>query len=164
MADTRSVKGLAELDKFLAEFPVKFQRNVMRGAMRAGAKPMQVEIKATVPVKTGLYRDGIKISTSSKGGVVMAKIKATGKHAFLGPWFEYGAAAHKIVASKDKSLIFGGMFAKAVMHPGIAPKPAWRAALGTQATVSVLAVGEYMKKRLTKAGLESAADVEVEAE
>ena len=90
------IKGGAELNKFLQQLPAKIEQSVLRGALRAGANVVMAEAKANVPVESGQLRDGLKVSTSSRRGRVTAKVKATGKHAHIAPWLEYGTAAHKI--------------------------------------------------------------------
>lgn len=169
MSNMVRVKGLSELNKFLQELPAKMERNVVRGALRAGAKEATLpEVKAQLQsngsVKTGALAAGLKVSTGGRNGTVIAKVKVTGKHAFVAPWLEYGVGAHRIVASKDKSLIFGGLFAKSVDHPGFSPKPFMRPGLDASATQAVVRAAEYMKKRLaTKHGLDTS-DVEIEAQ
>lgn len=155
------VKGLADLNKFLQQLPAKMEQNVLRSALRAGANVVRDEAKANVPVDSGLLRDGLKVSTNSRRGRVTAKVKATGRHAYIAPWLEYGTAAHKIV-SKGKGLYFGGMFARGVQHPGSRPKPFMRPALDSQAQQAVIAIGNAIKQRLaTKHGLDTAS-VEIE--
>ncbi len=163
MADVK-VKGLADLNKFLQQLPAKVEQSVLRGALRAGANVVMAEAKANVPVDSGQLRDGLKVSTSSRRGRVTAKVKATGKHAFIAPWLEYGTAAHKITAKKGKGLFFGGLFVKGVQHPGSRPKPFMRPALDGRAQDAVVAAAQYMKRRLaTKNGLDTSS-VEIEAE
>jgi HK97 gp10 family phage protein len=163
MADVK-VKGLADLNKFLQQLPAKVEQSVLRGALRAGANVVMAEAKANVPVASGQLRDGLKISTSSRRGRVTAKVKATGKHAHIAPWLEYGTAAHKITAKKGKGLFFGGLFVKGVQHPGSRPKPFMRPALDGRAQDAVVAAAQYMKRRLaTKNGLDTSS-VEIEAE
>ena len=156
------IKGGAELNKFLQQLPAKMEANVLRSAMRAGANVIKDEAKANVPVASGLLRDGLKVSTSSRRGKVTAKVKATGKHAHIAPWLEYGTAAHRIVA-KGKGMYFGGKVVRSVEHPGISPRPFLRPALDSRAQQAVVAVGNAIKKRLaTKHGLDTA-HIEVEA-
>ena len=163
MADVK-VKGLADLNKFLQQLPAKVEQSVLRGALRAGANVVMAEAKANVPVDSGQLRDGLKVSTSSRRGRVTAKVKATGKHAFIAPWLEYGTAAHKITAKKGKGLFFGGLFVKGVQHPGSRPKPFMRPALDGRAQDAVVAAAQYMKRRLaTKNGMDTSS-VEIEAE
>ena len=157
------IKGGAELNKFLQKLPAKIEQSVLRGALRAGANVVMAEAKANVPVDSGQLRDGLKVSTSSRRGRVTAKVKATGKHAHIAPWLEYGTAAHKIT-SKGKGLFFGGLFVKGVQHPGSRPKPFMRPALDGRAQDAVSAAARYMKQRLaTKHGLDTSG-IEVDDE
>lgn len=163
MSELTHVKGLSELQAFLDALPAKMESNIMRAALRQGANVVRDEAKANVPVKSGLLRAGLKVSTSSRRGVVTAKVKATGKHAYLARWIEYGTAAHQIKPKMARSLLFGGIFAESIDHPGAAAKPFMRPALDTRAQAALLAVGEAIKKRLTKQGLD-ASGVELEVE
>lgn len=159
---TANVKGLSELQAFLDQLPAKIESNIMRSALRAGANVVRDEAKANVPEKTGLLKAGIKVSTSSRRGVVKAIIKTTGKHAYLARWLEYGTAAHFIKPKTAKSLFFAGLMRDGVDHPGAAPKPFLRPALDSQSQAALMAVGEAIKKRLTKQGLD-ASGVDLEA-
>lgn len=164
MAETlRHVKGLAELQKFLNTVPARVEKNILRGALRAGAKPVHAEVETNIWTDTGEMRSGLKISTSAKGGTVIAKVKVTGKHAFVAPWLEFGVAAHTITAKDGGWMFFGGIFAKSINHHGIQPRPVFRTAMDSQATAAVVAAAEYSKKRLaTKHGIDTA-DIEIEA-
>jgi HK97 gp10 family phage protein len=161
--DLRHVKGLSALNKFMQQLPVKYEKNVLRGAVRAGAKPIQEEIKATIWEDTGELKRGVKTSTESRGGRVRAKVKATGRHAFIANFLEFGVAAHRIASKVGGWLSFGGVFSRSVEHPGIQPRPVFRPALDRKATAAVVAAAEYSKKRLaSKHGLDTA-DIEIEA-
>lgn len=160
MADA-NVKGLAELQVFLDQLPAKMEANIMRGALRQGANVVKAEAQANVPVKTGTLKAGLKVSTRNRRGVVSASVKAGGKHGFLARWIEFGTAAHFIKPKTAKSLFFAGIFSDGVQHPGSAPKPFLRPALDSQAQAALLAVGEAIKKRLTKQGI-NASGVELE--
>lgn len=157
------VKGLSELNAALQTLPAKIEANVLRSAMRAGANVIKDEARANVSVASGKLRAGLKVSTSSRRGKVTAKVKATGEHAHVAPWLEFGTAAHHIV-SKGKGLNIGGVVVRSVDHPGISPRPFLRPALDSKAQQAVVAVGNAIKKRLaTKHGIDTA-DIEVEAE
>lgn len=161
MTELVNVKGLSELQAFLDQLPAKMEANIMRAAMRQGANVVRDEAKANAPVKTGLLRDGLKVTTSSRRGVVSAKVKATGKHAYLARWLEYGTAAHFIKPKRARSLFIAGIMRNGVDHPGAAPKPFLRPALDSQSQAALVAVGEAIKKRLTKQGLDvSGVDLE----
>lgn len=162
MSETH-VKGLAELQKFLDQLPAAVERNIMRAALRQGANVVKAEAEANVPVKSGVLKAGLKVSTKSRRGVVTATVKAGGKHAYLARWIEYGTAAHFIKPKNARSLFFAGLMREGVDHPGSAPKPFLRPALDSQAQAALMAVGEAIKARLTRQGLD-ASDVELEAQ
>lgn len=157
------VKGLAELQKFLDQLPAKMEANVMRNALRAGMKEVQPVAQQNIHNVSGLLSKGLKIKTSSRRGVVKARLVATGKHAFVAKFVEFGTAAHTIAAKAGGSLFFRGIFAKLTHHPGAQAKPFMRPALDQQAGAAVSAAAEYIKKRLAKKhGLDaSGVDVEV---
>lgn len=158
------VKGLSELQKYLDQLPMKIETNILRGALREGAKVVLAEAKANVPVSSGVLRDGLKISTRYRKGKVSASIKAKGKHGYLAQWMEFGVKPHHIKGKDGKPLMIGAGFVEGVDHPGISPRPFLRPALDSQAGAALVAVGEAIKKRLTKAGIEGAAEVDIEAE
>src|SRR3990172_10648780 len=118
MATETHVKGLAELQKFLDQLPAKIERNVMRGALRAGMKVVERVAKANIHSVSGLLAEGLKVGTRSRGGTVTAYLKASGKHAFIAKWVEFGTRAHNIAAKKGGWLSFGSIFTKSVEHPG----------------------------------------------
>lgn len=161
------IRGLSDLQKMLDSIPAKIEANIMRGALRAGAKVIEAEAKANVPVKSGVLRDSIRVSARLKGRVVTASIKAGGKtkfgDAFYAKWVEFGTAAHAIKGKNGGWLSFGGLFAKSIQHPGAKSSPFMRPALDAKAGDAVVAVGNYIKKRLTKEGL-NAQDINVEEE
>lgn len=156
------INGLAELQRALDGLTAKIEQNIVRGAVRAGAKVMADEAKALVPVDQGDLRDSIRVSVRARRGVVTAKVTAGNKKAFYANWVEFGTAAHKIVPKKAQSLIFGTIFADKVDHPGSRPKPFMRPAIDGKASQAVVAAGEYIRKRLTKQGINTP-DLEVEA-
>jgi len=93
VANEQHIKGLSELNKFLQELPVKIERNVLRGALRAGAaKELLPEAQANLmsagAVRTGALIAGLKVGTRSRGGKVTAYVKAGGKHGYLARWIE----------------------------------------------------------------------------
>lgn len=162
MTDLIHVKGLSELQAFMDQLPAKIESNIMRSALRAGANVVLKEARANVPEKTGLLKSGLKVSTSRKYGQVRAVVRAGGKHAYIGKFVEYGTAAHFIKPKKAKSLFIAGLLRDGVQHPGAAPKPFMRPALDSQAQAALMAVGEAIKKRLTKQGI-NAMGVDLEA-
>jgi HK97 gp10 family phage protein len=157
------VKGLKELNKVLQDLPAKVERNVLRGALAAGAKVVKKEVEANLhrneSVKTGELLRSVKVTTRTRRGRVIAAVRAGGKragvgasaHGYVAYWLEFtGAAAHVIKAKKAKFLFFGGRHAKMVMHPGFPPKPFMRPALQSKANEAILAAANHMKARLSK--------------
>lgn len=163
MSQYKNIKGGAELQKFLDTLPVKVERNIMRSALRAGAKPIAEEARSLVPIDSGELRDSIRVSTRSRRGVVSASVKAGNKKAWYWRFVEFGTAAHEIKPKNAKSLFIAGLFKKLVSHPGAKAKPFMRPALDAKANEAIVAVGEQIKKRLTKQGLETS-DIEFEVE
>ncbi len=150
------VKGLRELNQFLQDFPIRVEKNILRESLRAGMKVVQPVAKANARKASGVYAAGLKIKTSARGGTVKARLVATGPHAYLGKWIEWGTRAHNIAAKANGWLSFLGIFAKEVSHPGARPFPHMRPALDSQAQNAVVAAAEYMKKRLaTKHGIDT---------
>ena len=158
------VKGLAELQKFLTQLPVKLEANVMRGALRAGMKKIAPVAKQNIHSISGELAKGLKISTNTRRGVVRAKLVATGPHRTVAHLVEYGTAAHSIAPRDGGSLFFKGLFTNLVHHPGAQAKPFMRPALDQQSNEAVLATGEYIKKRLAKKHGLDTAGVELELE
>lgn len=175
------VTGLKELAQFLDELPGKLQKNVMRGALRAGCNVIKADAKAMCPVSApsgknariyggyaGALRDSIRVGAKNSGSIVTGYVKAGGKvkgaDTYYVRWVEYGARAHTIKAKNGSALSFGGGAVQSILHPGAKPHPFMRPALDGQAAAATVATAEYMKNRLaTKEGLDtSEIDIEVE--
>lgn len=155
MNETRiEIKGGKELYDALQQLPAKIERNVMRGAIRAGALVIQEEAKRLVPVKSGALRESIRVSVRAIRGKVFATIRAgsnKGKDAaFYAHFVEFGTAAHEERPQGAKSLFFAGVFSEVVKHPGATPKPFMRPALDAKAQSAIDAVADYVRERLPK--------------
>lgn len=152
------VKGLADLQKFMDTLAPKVEANVMRGALRAGMKPILAAAKSGAAVSSGVLRDGLKITTKKRYGKVTASVVSLGKHGYLARWLEFGTRPHTITAKKGGALLIAGStFITSVEHPGSRPHPFLRPALDSRAQEAVVAAGNYIKKRLaTKHGLDTA--------
>lgn len=153
VADTTHVKGLDALQKFLDTVPVKIEKNIMRGALRAGMNVVKPVAQSNVHSVSWLLAKGLKVGTRARGGTVTANLKATGPHAFIARFLEYGTAAHVISGKVGGMLSFGGVVRRAVNHPGARPKPFMRPALDAQSQPALIATGNYVRGRLTKDGL-----------
>lgn len=158
-----NVKGFKELQTFLDQLPAKVEANIMRSALRAGAKVIAEEAKANVPVAAGDLRDSVRVSARLRRGVVTATVKAGNKKAWYWRFVEFGTAAHAIKGKNGGALAFGSGLRKSVMHPGARAKPFMRPAMDGKANDALVAIGEQIKKRLTKQGIDaSGVDIEVE--
>lgn len=164
MTQQIQIKGLAELQAALDTLPAKIQANIMRGALRAGAKVMATAAKDAVPVRTGNLKSTIRVGTRNQGHTAMARIiagrvgvkgKASGFYAHM---VEFGTAAHRIEAKPGSMLAIGY---RAVNHPGAKPQPFMRPALDNNAQAALAATREYVRTRLaTKHGLDVPAPLE----
>ena len=163
------IKGLAELDKLLKELPVKIERNVIRGALRAGQKQMQDAAKARLrqngSIKTGALERSIRIRFKRKSeryGWVRSYLIAGNKEAWYSHLIEYGTGSfysgqgnskkqpYEIKPKNRKSLFFAGIARKLIIHPGIQPKPFMRPAWDATNQQSIDSIAEYIRTRLPK--------------
>jgi HK97 gp10 family phage protein len=162
MSET-TVKGLADLQRALDQLPEKIEKNIMRGALRAGAKLLLEDARALCPMgppsgenariyggREGLLRDSIRVKTRSKRGRVTAAVVAGGKDkkgggAYYAHFVEYGTTPHVIKARAGKLLAIG---VSKVNHPGARAKPFMRPALDKNVATSVQAAAEYIRARL----------------
>jgi hypothetical protein len=157
VADERHVKGLSELQKTLDKIPVAMERNFLRGGLRRGmTSEVQPAAQSNIHSVSGQLAKGLKVGTRARGGRVTASMKATGPHAHVARWIEYGVAPHIINAKKGGALLFDSTLAKSVQHPGFKGIGFMRNALDSRAQAAVVATGEYIKSRLTKEGLDVA--------
>lgn len=156
MSDLVHVKGLSELNTVFDQLADKLRKNVMRGALRAGMKPIQQDAKAHAAHASGEMAKGLKISAKIKGTVVVASLQSKGKHGYMAKWVEFGTAAHRISAKDGGALAFSGGLVQHVDHPGEAARPFMRPAMDARAADAVVAAAEYIKYRLsTKHGLDT---------
>lgn len=191
MSNLRHVTGLSDLQKFLDTLTPRLERNIMRGALRAGMNEVKPAAQAKVRSVSGLLAAGLKVGTTARGGVVKSYLRARGPHSYIGHFVEYGTKPHLIsVADAEKPInrrltakrgeivrasmrtinryvrslkIATRFVGRTVSHPGARPKAFMRPALDERAQAAVVAVGNYIKGRLTKEGLD-AAHVHVEGD
>lgn len=156
-----NIKGGKELQAFLNTLAPKIEQNIMRGALRAGAKVIAEEAKQNVSVKSGDLRDSIRVGTKAKRGQVTATVKAGNKKAYYTRFIEFGTAAHEIKPKDAKSLFFAGMFGDLIAHPGNRAKPFMRPALDSKSNEAIEEVGKMISKRLTKEGINQSGGLEV---
>lgn len=156
MLDDFEIKGGAELQRALKELPVKLERVVLRGALRAGAVEIQREAKALAApsAKTGKLLESIRISGGVKrGGYVYSQVKVGGVKkgdAFYAHMVEFGTKPHEIKPKSAPSLFIAGLLRSTVKHPGARAKPFMRPAFDNKVEDATKAVGKYIAERLAK--------------
>lgn len=171
------------LDELPAKMEANIMRTAMRAGANVIKTAAQANLVANGSDKTGDLSDSMRVSTRILStGKVVAKVQTHSSPNNLAIWVEYGTAAHYIkVSDKDRptrkkrngtvkmvsmktlnkmvntgSLAIGGKFVgPSVHHPGARPKPYMRPALDQYADKALLAVGEAIRKRLTKRGLDA---------
>jgi HK97 gp10 family phage protein len=157
MARDVNIKGGKELNAFLQTLPVKIERNIMRSALRFGARTIANEAKNNVPVESGDLRKSIRTGSSGRRGKVEAYVRAGNKKAWYGLFVEMGTAAHMIKTKNRSALKFAGadgmVFTKNAEHPGAKAKPFLRPALDNKADEAIAAVAQRVRERLTKEGI-----------
>lgn len=169
-----SLKGASALKDFLASLPENIERNVLRGALKAGAD--EIAEGAREGCRSDEVRASIKTTSRAEKGVVTAKIQTKGAGAFMAPWLEHGTDPHFIsvdavqsggrtisrinrlakASDSNHSLVIGGKFVgDTVFHPGAKPYPFMRPALDQRQAAAIAAIGAHIGLKMTKAGLET---------
>lgn len=169
MANEFNVQGLKELHAMLQELPVRIERNIMRGAIRAGANVFRDAARQAAPVDDGDLKRSIKTSSPNvkKGNVVVN----VGTDVFYARMVEFGTATYytgngktvggpykipkrlksgNIGKRTKKALKFGNVIVNSVTHPGIKPKPFMRPAFDNSSSAAVAKFAEYVAARLDK--------------
>lgn len=152
MADQTIVGGRA-LDAALKTLPAKIERNILRSALRAGGNVFKKDMQANVPVEEGELRASVRTTTRSKKGMVYAAVKVGGKRAPHAHLVEFGTKPHQIKAKKGGGLTVGGGVVFSVDHPGAKPHPFARPSFDAKPPAAIQAVGQKIRERLTKEGL-----------
>ena len=176
MVDAK-VEGMEELLKKLRILPEKVQKNVMSGAVRAGAKPIIEEAKALVPSKYSQLRESIGLKKASKPKVLkktllIYKISPMVKNVtrkftlkdgtkwsikgsvdgWYGHFIEFGTYAR--LDHNFKGKISGKRKQRrdkiVASGGGIAPHPFMRPAFEKKGEEAIDATRDYMRKRLDK--------------
>ena len=161
-----TVTGLDELQKQLEEFPVKIEKNIMRGAIRAGLMPIIKEAKALCPVKSGALQKSIRIkfrNRSQQYGWIRGVISAGNFDAWYAHIIEFGSgsfyegsgtkskkAPYEIKPRGAKSLFFAGLMREQIVHPGVHPVAFMRKAVDRKTQEGLEAFKAYLAERIPK--------------
>ena len=165
--DDVSISGLDELQKQLEEFPTKIEKNIMRGAIRAGLKPIMEQAKELCPPdKSGALRKSIRIkfrNRSQQYGWIRGVITAGNFDAWYAHIIEFGSgsfyegtgtkskrAPYEIKPRGAKSLFFAGLMREQIIHPGVHPVGFMRKAVDQKTAEGLDAFKEYVASRIQK--------------
>ncbi len=178
MATEFEVTGLAELYAALQELPVRIERNITRGALRAGAAVFRDEARANVPKDSGFLRKSIKSESDVRRGVAYGYVRIDKNKggAFYAHMLEFGTASYYVGSGRSvrkpyripkatmgrgsaktkntvsKRLKFqtpgGFVIRNAVMHPGIKPQFFMRKAFDRKQKDAAEAFRLYVENRL----------------
>ncbi|MYM37259.1 hypothetical protein GTP38_23310 [Duganella sp. FT94W] len=153
MSNDTIIVGGRQLNELLKTLAPKVERNILRSALRAGAKVYLQSADEKIPVDQGDLRESLRISTKAKRGVVSAGVKVGNKKAWYASLVEYGTKPHKIKAKNARALSVGGVAVAAVDHPGAKASPFMRPAADESHQAATDAVAQQIRRRLTKEGL-----------
>jgi HK97 gp10 family phage protein len=137
MADLENIAGLRELQQSLTQLPANIAKNVLRGAVNAGASVIRKDAQARAPVDTGmlkraLYQKQIRELSS-----------AVQQTFFVG--VRQGRSA-----KKTKKGVINAWYAKFIEFgtSKMAARPFMRPAFEAKKQESVTAIKDYLEKRI----------------
>ena len=153
MKDGNHVKGLDDLLRLMSEFPTRVKKNVMRGALRAGAVLIAEGARQRVPELTGQLKASIRVdSFIRKDGTPMAVIKAGSRDTVyaIAKGGRKTKAEYKSVNAGGKVTYHAAYYAAWVeFGTSKAPsRPFIRPAFDGQKEAAIQAIGDYLEKRL----------------
>jgi HK97 gp10 family phage protein len=147
------IVGGRQLDDLLKRLAPKLERNIMRGALRAGTVPIREDVKRRAPVDSGALRNSVRTTSRARKGQVSASVKVGNREAWYAHLIEFGTRPHVIKAKPGRAMQFGGRITAQVNHPGITGKPFIRPAADATTPEAIREVTKYIRKRLTKEGI-----------
>jgi len=171
------IKGLEELQSALKQFPQNIQKNIMRGAVRAGASLIAKDAKANVPSNTGVLKDSIGIVAGKPKNKNFIRFWVTPREGFMRTvkftladgtkwkikgeadgWYahmvEFGTHSKRIEPLSPKTKYYGKRKKKRdaiVSQGGGSPaQPFMRPAYENKGEEAIEATKEYLAKRIDK--------------
>ena len=147
MAEFQNVSGLKELQAAMKELPVNIARNVLRGAVNAGATVIREEAKARAPVSSGPPVKGQAPPGTLKRALYQKQIRE--KSSALLQTFIVGVRQGKSAKKTSKSRI-DAWYARFVEFgtSKMAAKPFMRPAFEAKKEAAVQAIKSYLVKRI----------------
>jgi hypothetical protein len=171
-----TVRGKADVDRFIGRIPADLEQKVLRGAARAAARIVADEAKQRSVSRE--VSDAIITRSKSEPGRIVVKITVKpGWPYSVGNWLEWGTSPHFISVdesqregrsvgrinklAREGSLVIGGKFVGAtVHHPGASPHPFLRPALDIKGGEAIAAAQTYINNRVTRSGIVGSAEPE----
>lgn len=144
MAEEIEVQGLRELHQALQQLPVRMEKNILRGAIRAGARVIYEEARRRAPVLKdadprrimGALAKSVRImSPNLRNGTIKGGVMAGGKATV-------GRGANKVQAN--------AWYAHFVEYGTVnmPAQPFLRPAVDSRAQTAIEATGQYIRDRL----------------
>lgn len=153
MTNETHVKGLDDLLRVLGGLPHRLQKNVMRGALRAGAVPIAEAARQYVPTRTGQLKASIRVgSDTRKDGTPVAFVKAGDRFTVyaIDKKGRKTKAKYKTVGA-DGGVKYHAAYYAAWVEYGTSKagsRPFMRPALDSQRAAALQTIGDYLAKRL----------------
>ena len=147
MAELQSVTGLKELQKALSELPKNIAKNVLRGAVNAGASVIRKEVSVRAPVYTGPVSKGHPPPGTLKRAIYQKQIRE--RSTAQKQTFFVGVRQGKSAKKTKKGMVdaFYARFVEFGTAKQVA-KPFMRPAFESKKVASVDAIKEYLTKRI----------------
>lgn len=143
------VKGERETRNALGSLDNKVQRKYVRKALRAAARPVLSEARATAPVLSGKLRRAIRIRSgrNRKGSISM--LVSLGRKWFTGPTFYGGFVVFGHKLGKRP----GGKAGKANdSRPAVPPNDWLQKSMESKSSAAVSAATESLKEQIAEGG------------
>ncbi|PTW45075.1 bacteriophage HK97-gp10 putative tail-component [Sphingomonas faeni] len=168
-------RGGSEVRRFISQLPSKLEKQVLRGAARAGGKIIEAEAKER-SISSDVD-EAIVLRTKLEAGRITVKITVRkGWGRAIANWLEYGTDAHFITLAKDesggksvarfnattkRSMVIGGKFVgETIFHPGAKPHPFLRPSLDIKGAEAIAAAQSYINAHVTRSGIVASAEPE----
>ena len=144
MANDFEVQGLKELNALLQQLPLKLEKNILRGAIRAGAKPVADDIRRRAPelaepdprrVRGALKKSVRIMSTQMSRGMIRGGVVAGGK----------------TTVGRGKAKVAADAFYAHMVEYGtvkMTAKPFMRPAIDTRTQAAIDATAKYISDRV----------------
>ncbi|MDB5992402.1 MAG: hypothetical protein JWQ10_3805 [Herbaspirillum sp.] len=147
MADLENVQGLRELQEAMKQLPANIAKNVLRGAVNAGATVIRKEAAARAPVYTGEVSEGHPPPGTLKRSLYQKQIRE--KSSAVLQTFFVGVRQGKS-AKKSKKGLIDAWYVRFVEFgtAKMSARPFMRPAFEAKKQAAVQAIKDYLEKRI----------------